>query len=56
MTPIRDRRQQYEARPDDVMDALRDGTRQANEVAEETLALCKAAMKQDFFGRELSIR
>jgi tryptophanyl-tRNA synthetase len=53
--PIRTRRKQYEARPDDVLDALRIGTRRANEVAEETLALAKKAMKQDFFTRKLSI-
>jgi tryptophanyl-tRNA synthetase len=54
--PIRTRRKQYEQRPDDVIDALRQGTKRANAVAEETLALAKAAMKQDFFQRELSLR
>jgi tryptophanyl-tRNA synthetase len=53
--PIRTRRKQFEARPDDVLDALRNGTRRANEVTEETLALAKKAMKQDYFGRKLSI-
>jgi tryptophanyl-tRNA synthetase len=53
--PIRNRRKQYEARPDDVLDALRIGTKRANEIAEETLALAKKAMKQDYFGRKLSI-
>jgi tryptophanyl-tRNA synthetase len=53
--PIRTRRKQFEARPDDVIDALRQGTRRANEVAEETLALAKKAMRQDYFGRGLSI-
>ena len=53
--PIRERRKQYENRPDDVIDVLRDGTRRANAVAEETLALAKKAMKQDYFGRSLSI-
>ena len=52
----RERRKQYEARPDDVIDALRQGTRRANAVAEETLYLAKQAMKQDFFPRELSVR
>ena len=37
------------------MDVLRSGTRRANAVAEETLALAKAAMKQDYFPRKLSI-
>src|SRR5687768_12928688 len=53
--PIRTRRKQYEARPADVLDVLRRGTKRANEVAEETLALAKAAMKQAYFGRSLSI-
>lgn len=53
--PIRTRRKQFEARPDDVIEALRQGTRRANVVAEETLALAKRAMKQDYFGRALSL-
>jgi tryptophanyl-tRNA synthetase len=53
--PIRTRRKQYENRPDDVIDVLRDGTRRANAVAEETLAMAKKAMKQDFFPRQLNI-
>jgi tryptophanyl-tRNA synthetase len=53
--PIRTRRKQYEARPDDVIDVLRAGTQRANEVAEETLALAKKAMKQDYFSRKVSI-
>jgi tryptophanyl-tRNA synthetase len=54
--PIRTRRKQFEARPDDVHDALRMGTSKANVVAEETLAMAKKAMRQDYFGRTLSIR
>jgi tryptophanyl-tRNA synthetase len=54
--PIRDRRKQYEARPDDVLDVLREGTKRANAVAEETLALAKKAMRQDYFQRDLNIR
>jgi tryptophanyl-tRNA synthetase len=53
--PIRTRRKQFEARPDDVMDALRIGTKKANNVAEETLTLAKKAMRQDFFARELKM-
>ena len=53
--PIRTRRKQFEDRPDDVIDALRLGTKKANVIAEETLALAKKAMKQDFFGRSLTI-
>ncbi|HEX2972259.1 MAG TPA: tryptophan--tRNA ligase [Tepidisphaeraceae bacterium] len=53
--PIRTRRKHFEDRPDDVLDALRQGTKNANAVAEETLALAKKAMKQDYFKRSLSI-
>jgi tryptophanyl-tRNA synthetase len=56
LSPIRERRKHFELRPDDVMDALRQGTRRANEVAEETLALAKQKMKQDFFPRLLSVK
>jgi len=57
LEPIRTRRKHFEARPDDVIDALRLGTGKANLVAEETLYLAKKAMKQDFFGpRNLSLR
>jgi tryptophanyl-tRNA synthetase len=55
LEPIRARRKQYEARPDDVLDVLRAGTKRANAVAEETLAMAKRAMKQDYFSRELSL-
>lgn len=53
--PIRTRRKQYEQRPDDVLDVLKAGTIRANAVAEETLALAKKAMRQDYFWRKLSI-
>jgi tryptophanyl-tRNA synthetase len=53
--PIRTRRKQVEARPDEVIDVLREGTKRANVVAEETLYLAKKAMKQDFFPRNLTI-
>lgn len=53
--PIRTRRRQYEQRPDDVLDVLRQGTIRANAVAEETLALAKKAMKQDYFPRTLKL-
>jgi len=53
--PIRTRRKHYEDRPDDVLDALRVGTVRANAVAEETLALAKKCMKQDYFPRTLTV-
>lgn len=49
--PIRTRRRDFEARPDDVIDALRLGCRKANTAAEETLYLAKQAMRQDYIGR-----
>jgi len=51
LEPIRTRRKHFEDRPDDVLDALRSGTKRANLIAEETLYLVKQAMKQDFFGK-----
>src|SRR5688572_9362438 len=53
--PIRTKRKHYEDRPDEVLDALRQGTRRANAVAEETLQLAKSAMKQDYFPCRLSV-
>lgn len=55
LEPIRQRRRQFEQRPDDVLDVLRAGTKKANAIAEETLALAKKAMKQDYFSRQLTI-
>jgi tryptophanyl-tRNA synthetase len=55
LEPIRNRRKQYESRPADVIDVLRQGTRRANAVAEETLQLAKKAMKQDYFSRSLMV-
>ena len=55
LEPIRQRRKQYESRPDDVLDVLKAGTRRANVVAEETLQLAKQSMKQDYFTRKLAI-
>jgi len=56
LEPIRARRKHFEDRPDDVIDALRKGTAAANAVAEETLAIAKRAMKQDYFARDLRLR
>jgi len=53
--PIRMRRRHFEQRPDEVIDVLREGTKRANAVAEETLALAKKAMRQDYFPRVLNI-
>ncbi|MFA9478609.1 tryptophan--tRNA ligase [Phycisphaerales bacterium AB-hyl4] len=53
LEPMRQRRAEFEADPDKVLDVLRDGTRRANVVAEQTLAAAKAAMKFDFLDRKL---
>jgi len=53
LEPIRARRAEYERRPDLVSDLLRDGTRQAREVAQATLARVRDAMGltyPDLFG------
>jgi len=55
LEPIRNRRKAFESHPQDVLDVLRAGTQRANVVAEETLHLAKAAMKQDYFSRSLEI-
>ena len=54
--PIRTRRKTFEQRPDDVIDVLREGTKRANVVAEETLQLAKRAMRQDYFQRRIEIQ
>src|SRR5947209_5405035 len=54
--PIRARRKQYEQHPEDVLAALRQGTTKANELAEETLALAKKALRQDYFPRDLRLK
>jgi tryptophanyl-tRNA synthetase len=55
LEPIRTRRRHYEQRPDEVLDALRMGTKRANIIAEQTVQLAKQAMKQDYFPRQLAI-
>lgn len=46
--PIRKRREVFEKDPGAVLAILREGNEKANTVANETLRLAKAAMKQDF--------
>ncbi|MCY2951846.1 MAG: tryptophan--tRNA ligase [Planctomycetota bacterium] len=55
LDPIRTRRKHFEVRPHDVVDALRIGTQRANAVAEQTLALAKKALRQDYFPRTLQM-
>ena len=52
LEPIQDRRAQIS--DDDVIDVLKDGTRKANQTAEETLWAAKEAAKFDFFKRDIS--
>jgi len=54
LDPIRARREKIT--DDDVIDALRTGTKKANAVAEQTLWMAKQAMKYDFFERGLELR
>ncbi|MCC2666926.1 MAG: trpS2 [Gammaproteobacteria bacterium] len=49
--PIRQRRAVYEKDPAEVLALLKKGTDKANSIATETLALAKAAMKQDYFNK-----
>ena len=55
LEPMRARRAEFEGKDGDaaIVDIIRDGTRRANEVAEETLELAKKAMKLDFGSRSL---
>jgi tryptophanyl-tRNA synthetase len=49
LDPMRERRAQWAARPDDLMDVLKAGTARANEEGEKTLARVKSAMHMDYF-------
>ncbi|HZZ44900.1 MAG TPA: tryptophan--tRNA ligase [Tepidisphaeraceae bacterium] len=53
--PIRERRKVYEQKPEEVLEVLKAGTARANLVAEETLAMAKKAMKQDYFPRKVIV-
>lgn len=54
LEPMRERRAEYEkpGGEDTVLDIIRQGTKQANAVAEETLRMAKEAMKLDFGSRK----
>lgn len=56
LAPMRERRAQYEGDDDAIIDILRDGTRRANERAEETLARAKDAAQLGFFKRDLALK
>jgi hypothetical protein len=54
LDPMRERREQW-ASDDEVMDVLLDGSRRANVVCEETLAMAKEAAQLNFFSRTLQL-
>ena len=49
LEPIRRRHAEYEARPDEVMDILKEGTKKARAKASQVLNRVKRAMKIDYF-------
>jgi tryptophanyl-tRNA synthetase len=48
LDPIRERRAEYEEKPQRVKEALADGTARAKKVAEETMAEVRAALRLDY--------
>jgi len=52
LEPMRETRQFYEERPDEVKDILMAGTAKAQRVARQTMSDVRAAMKVDYFERE----
>ena len=52
LAPMRARRADFEARPDEVWDVLRDGTSRGKARAEKVMARVREAMKIDYFGGE----
>ena len=53
--PIRDRRKIYEKDRGQILQILKQGTEQANKLAEDTLSKAKDFMKQDYFKRTLKL-
>ncbi len=52
LEPIRERRAYYEARPDEVREALEKGCREGRVIAQETMALVKDAMQINYLRSE----
>lgn len=48
LTPIRERRQKFEAKPEELDKILKEGTDKAREVAKETMKKVKSVMKIDY--------
>ena len=55
IAPMRERRAAWDDRDDDLIDILREGSRRANVVAEETHAMAKEAAGLGFWKRSLSL-
>ena len=55
IAPMRERRAAWDDRDDDLIDILREGSRRANAVAEESLAMAKEAAGLGFWKRSLSL-
>ena len=55
IAPMRERRAAWDDRDDDLIDILREGSRRANALAEETLAMAKEAAGLGFWKRSLSL-
>ena len=55
IAPMRERRAAWDDRDDDLIDILREGSRRANAVADETLAMAKEAAGLGFWKRSLSL-
>jgi tryptophanyl-tRNA synthetase len=51
ITPMRERRKQFEGDPKQLLQLLQTGADKANQCASETLVLAKKAMSQDYFQR-----
>jgi tryptophanyl-tRNA synthetase len=49
LTPIRERRAEYESKPDRVREIILEGTRKARTVAQQTMDEVRAAMKIAYF-------
>jgi tryptophanyl-tRNA synthetase len=49
LDPIRERRKEYEEKPEEVENILKEGTKKAQEVARETMKMVRKAMKIDYF-------
>ena len=58
VAPMRDKRTELDTPAGEakILEIIRDGTRRANEVAEDTLLRAKRAMKLDFGPRELRLK